>query len=174
MAKQGCRPAGASQEDTPLGIHRKRRVYAGELESFLLISLLAIFFPKPLDPSCSVQEFLFAREKRMAVGTDLHMDLLLSTLRLKGGPTGALDHGIKDFRVNILLHLLSLHTTILLISHRFSTFCWPIRPQLSATSPMALLLIHRIEKLPVAFGGTHLFQEKFHALYCVHRLEHPS
>jgi hypothetical protein len=81
----------------------------GELESILLISLLAIFFPKSLDPSCGVQEFLFAREERMAVGTDLHMDLLLSTLRLKGGSTGAFDHGIKDFRVNILLHFLSLH-----------------------------------------------------------------
>ena len=60
----------------------------GELESILLISFLAIFFPKPLDPPCSVQEFLLAREERMAARTDLNMNLLLGTLRFKSGSTG--------------------------------------------------------------------------------------
>jgi len=44
----------------------------------------------------------------MAVGTDFHMDLFLSTLRLERGSAGTFDHRIKDFRVNILFHLLSL------------------------------------------------------------------
>ena len=86
------------------------------MESILLVRFLAIFFPKPLDPPCGVQEFLLAREERMAVGTDLNMDVLLGALRLKGGSTGTFDHRIKDFWVNILLHFIKPPLTILLIS----------------------------------------------------------
>jgi hypothetical protein len=122
MAERGRRPAAASSRDMPKDIKRKRRIWMGELESFLLLRFLAIFFPKPLDPPRGVQEFLFAREERMAVRTDLNMDLLLGALRFKSGSTGAFDQGIKDFWVNILLHFLKPPLTILLISHKFSTF----------------------------------------------------
>ena len=156
MAERSRRPVGASQKDTSKGINRKRRIWMGELESILLICLLAIFFPKPLNPSCSVQEFLLACEKRMAARTDLNMDLLLSTLRFKGSSTGAFDHGIKNFRVNILLHFLKPPLTILLISHKFSTFLSVMNPRLSVDSRTTVLLIHRIEKFPVALGCMHL------------------
>jgi hypothetical protein len=125
MAKRGRRPAGVSpQRDMPKGVVWKRRVKVGELESTLLICLLAIFFLKPLYPSCRIQEFLFTREERMTVGTDLYMDFLLGTLRLKGGPTGAFNDRIKDFGVNILLHCLKPPFIFLLpISQNFSTIC---------------------------------------------------
>lgn len=57
----------------------------------------------------------------MAAGTNLHMDLFLGTLRLKGRTTGTFDDRIKNFRVGILFHL-SLQPSILLIFHSFSTF----------------------------------------------------
>ena len=55
----------------------------------------------------------------MAVGTNLHMDLFLGTLRLEGRPTSALDHCIKNFRVDIFLHL---ETSNFLFYRFFSLF----------------------------------------------------
>jgi len=74
------------------------------LESILLITLLTIFSLKPLDPSSGIQKFLFTGKKRMTVGTDLDMDLLLGTLRLEGRSAGTFDHRIKKFGMNLLLH----------------------------------------------------------------------
>jgi hypothetical protein len=44
----------------------------------------------------------------MAVGTDLNVNVFLSTLRLESRSTATFDHRIKNFRMNILFHLLSL------------------------------------------------------------------
>jgi hypothetical protein len=57
----------------------------------------------------------------MTAGTDLHMNLFLGTLRLKGRTTGTFDDRIKNFRMSILFHH-SLQPSILLIFHSFSTF----------------------------------------------------
>jgi hypothetical protein len=100
--------------------------------SITLFTLLAIFLPEPFDSPCGIQKFLFPGEERMAVGTDLHMDFLLGTLRLKGGPTGTFDDRIKDFGVNVLLHCLRPPLIFLLpISQNFSTLCkiTPVDPQ---------------------------------------------
>jgi hypothetical protein len=79
-----------------------------EIKLLLPISLFAILLSKSFDPSCRIQKLLFPCKERMTAGTDFHMDLFLSTLRLEGSSAGAFDHRIKDFRVNILFHLLSL------------------------------------------------------------------
>jgi hypothetical protein len=56
------------------------------------------------------------------------MDFLLGTLRLKGGPTRALNDRVKDFGVNILLHCLKPpFISLLPISQDFSTPCKPLR-----------------------------------------------
>jgi len=94
----------------------------GELESILLINLLAIFFSKSFNPSCSVQKFLFPSEERMAIGTDLHMDLLLGTLRFEGGSAGTFNHCIKKFGMNILFHLSRLHILFYPLLKNFQLF----------------------------------------------------
>jgi len=92
-----------------------------KVKSTLFFSFFTILLLEPFDPSCRIQEFLFSGEERMTVGTNLHMDLFLGTLRLKGCTTGTFDHRIKNFRVDLFFHL-SLQLPILLIFHRFSTF----------------------------------------------------
>ena len=77
-----------------------------EVKSILLFSLFTIFLPEPFDPSRCIQEFLLPSEERMTAGTNLHTDLFLGALRLKGGTTGAFDQCIKNFRMDILLHLI--------------------------------------------------------------------
>ena len=84
---------------------RRKRNGIAEIES---TTLFTIFLLKPLNPSSGIQKFLFPGEEGMAVGADLHMDLLLSTLRLKRCSAGTFDHRIKNFRMNILFHLLCL------------------------------------------------------------------
>jgi len=90
-------------------IDRERPYGKGEIESILLLTLLTIFLLKPLDPSSGIQEFLSPSEERMTVGTDLYMDLLLGALRFEACSTGAFDHGIINFGMNLLLHLQDLH-----------------------------------------------------------------
>lgn len=54
MAVRDCGLLSTSQGDKPEGIDWIVRGWMGEPELFLLIILLAIFFLKPLNPSCSV------------------------------------------------------------------------------------------------------------------------
>jgi hypothetical protein len=79
-----------------------------EIKLLLLLSLFAILLPKSLNPSCRIQKLLFPCKERMTAGTDFHMDLFLSTLRLERGSAGTFDHRIIDLGVDILFHLLSL------------------------------------------------------------------
>ena len=79
-----------------------------EIELLLLISLFTILLPESFDPSCRIQKLLLPCKERMTAGTDFHMDLFLSTLRLEGGSASTFDHRVIDFRVDILFHLLCL------------------------------------------------------------------
>ncbi len=36
------------------------------------------------------------------------------------------------------------------------------------------LLVHGVQEISIAFGSLHLFQQEFHTLHGVHRLEHLS
>jgi hypothetical protein len=103
-------------------IDRNKRDGNGELKSITLITLLTIFLPKSLNPSSGIQKFLFPGEEGMAVGTDLYMNLLLSTLRLEARSAGTFDHRIKNFGVNILFHLISLQIYLTDFSQIFNFF----------------------------------------------------
>jgi hypothetical protein len=64
-----------------------------------------IFLLKPLNSSGGIQKFLLSREERMTTRTDLHMDLFLGALRLKGRSTGAFNHGVENFWMDLFFHL---------------------------------------------------------------------
>ncbi len=97
----------------------------GELKSILLftfLTLLTIFLPKTLNPSCGIQKFLFPGEVRMAAGTNLYPYLLLGARRLEGCSASTFDQRIKNFGVNVLFHLLSLHKYFTDFSRIFNSF----------------------------------------------------
>ncbi len=95
---------GAETDRSP-----KEKRWIGEWVSIFLFKPIPVFLLKPLNPSCGVHEFLLPREEGMALGADLHMDLLLCALGFKGCSAGAFDNGIINLRVNILFHLPGLH-----------------------------------------------------------------
>jgi hypothetical protein len=96
-----------------------------EIKLLLLIGLFAILLPKSFDPSCRIQKLLFPCKERMAAGTDFHMDLFFSTLRLERGSASTFDHRIIDFGVNILFHLLSLRFLFYGFLTYFQLFLFP-------------------------------------------------
>jgi len=66
--------------------------------------LLAISTLESLDASRHVDDLLLAGIKRMASGTQLHLNLGLSGLRLEAVATAAFDFGRTVLRMNSLFH----------------------------------------------------------------------
>src|SRR3972149_5999496 len=79
-------------------------------ELFLLILFFCIFFLKPFDSSSGIQKFLFPSEIGMTIRADFYMDFLFGTLRLKRSSAGTFYHRVKNFGVNLFLHLTASNT----------------------------------------------------------------
>ena len=70
--------------------------------------LLAVTLIKSIHASGGVNQFLFAGKKRVASGTDFHVQIaLLGRTRLEGLAAGARNSDFRVFRVNSRFHLLS-------------------------------------------------------------------
>src|SRR4030042_1351129 len=72
---------------------------------------LGILVPESLYPSCGIHKLLLACKQRMAVGADLHLDLLHGRSGFKLVPARTVNNGLVIGRMNILLHRFSFLDT---------------------------------------------------------------
>jgi hypothetical protein len=79
-------------------------VLGGKTRSGDLFIVLLILFPKTLDATGRIDEFLFAGVKRMTPGADLNADVLFGRSRLKLVSAVTSDSSLIVFGMNILLH----------------------------------------------------------------------
>jgi hypothetical protein len=80
-----------------------RWISANGLEQLFFLKFF-VLFPKPLNSTGRIHEFLFAREKRMALGTNFHADVLFGRSHLDGVAAGALDGRLLIFGMYVSFH----------------------------------------------------------------------
>src|SRR4030066_1126877 len=97
-------------------------------ELILLVFFFPIFFLKPLNSPGGIEEFLFAGEERMTVGTDLYVDFFFCTLCFKSGSAGTFNYRIKNFGVNLFFHLNGLQLSIVNEFPKIFNIFYPIPP----------------------------------------------
>jgi hypothetical protein len=100
-------PPVPSKEVGPQVMDREEPPFPEKPVLSILFFFFRIFFLKPFDSSSGIQKFLFSGKKRVAVGADFYMNLLFCTLRFERCSASALDHGVKDLRVYLFLHLIA-------------------------------------------------------------------
>ena len=85
-----------------------------------LYSLKTKFLLKAVNTSAGIHELLFAREVRMALGTNFNADIALGRTGLNDFAAGAAYRGLLIFRMDSFLHSEHLFSRVL--------YCSPIKP----------------------------------------------
>ena len=85
------------------------RIYRGRANLIRLFLFLKFFIllTETLDASGGIDQFLFPRKKRMALGANFDTDVLFSGTDLDLTAAGALNARFKRFRMNVVLHYVS-------------------------------------------------------------------